>query len=232
MLIATAGHVDHGKTSLVRCLTGVDTDRLPAEKARGLTIDAGFVYHELGEGARVGFVDVPGHERFVRNMLAAVAAVDAAVLLVAADDGPMPQTLEHLDILRLLGIGHGLIVISKIDRVDATRRAQVRAQIAALVAGSFLDTAAVVEMSATTGAGVEEVRTQLQRLHQQHAPAALTGRFRMAVDRAFTVSGVGQIVTGAVFAGTVAQGDELMLMPAAVQGWRGNAAHWLLRAPV
>ena len=154
MLVATAGHVDHGKTALIKALTGVDTDRLPEEKQRGLSIDLGFAYHDLGGGEVLGFVDVPGHERFVRNMAAGVAAIDYALLVVAADDGPMPQTREHLAILELLGVPRGAVAISKVDRVDQARIDEVTAAVRAVTAGTVLADAEVYPVSGLTGAGV------------------------------------------------------------------------------
>src|SRR5450631_1458432 len=154
MIVGTAGHVDHGKTSLVRALTGVDTDRLDEEKRRGMSIDLGFAYAEFGAALRVGFVDVPGHERFIRNMLAGVACIDMVLLVVAADDGPMPQTLEHLAILELLGVRRGAVALTKIDRVSAERAAEVERSIGALLAPGPLDGSPVFPLVATSGAGV------------------------------------------------------------------------------
>jgi selenocysteine-specific elongation factor len=215
MLVATAGHIDHGKTLLVKRLTGVDTDRLPEEKARGISIDLGFAYLPLAAGGLVGFVDVPGHERFIRNMLAGVCGIDFALLVVAADDGVMPQTVEHLHILDLLNVGRGAAVITKIDRVDAARAREVGDSVKALLATTKLAAAPVLPVSAVTGAGLAD----LQGLLETEA-AALTARrasgqrFRFAIDRAFTVAGSGTVVTGTVFNGTVRTGDKLMLSPA------------------
>ena len=211
MLIATAGHVDHGKTSLVRVLTGVDTDRLPEEKQRGLTIDLGFAYLPLHDGRVLGFVDVPGHERFVRNMIAGVPAIDRALLVVAADDGPMPQTHEHLAILDLLGVPGGAIVLSKIDRVDAGRVAQLREEVRELAAGSVLDGAPVLALSAHTGEGVAALREHLEQAAGTLARNERAGGLRFAVDRSFSVHGAGLVVTGAVYAGAVQVGDHLTL---------------------
>ena len=155
MIIATAGHIDHGKTSLVHALTGVDSDRLPEEKQRGMSIDLGFAYRDLGDGEVMGLVDVPGHERFIRNMLAGVTAVDSALLVVAADDGPMPQTREHLDILNLLGVQHGVVALTKIDRVDADRIEEVREDITNLVATTTLADAPIMPVCAPTGDGID-----------------------------------------------------------------------------
>ena len=215
MIVATAGHIDHGKTLLVKRLTGVDTDRLPEEKARGISIDLGFAYLPLRDGGLIGFVDVPGHERFIRNMLAGVCGIDFALLVVAADDGVMPQTVEHLHILDLLNVGRGAAAITKIDRVDEARVREVADNVKALLATTKLAAAPVRPVSAVTGAGIDD----LQRLLETEA-AALTvrrssgQRFRLAVDRAFTVAGSGTVVTGTVFNGSVRSGDKLMLSPA------------------
>ena len=216
MLIATAGHVDHGKTVLVKALTGVDTDRLPEEKARGLSIDLGFAYHTRPDGAVLGFVDVPGHERFIRNMLAGVAAIDHALLIVAADDGPMPQTREHLAILDLLGVNGGAVVVTKIDLVDDPQAAAVASRVEKLVEGTGLEGAPVFPVSAVSGEGMKALREHLTELAAERRTARVrTGaRFRLAVDRCFTVRGAGVVVTGAVFSGEVAVGDRLVLAPA------------------
>ena len=218
MLIATAGHVDHGKTVLVKALTGVDTDRLPEEKERGLSIDLGFAYHTRRDGAVLGFVDVPGHERFIRNMLAGVAAIDYALLIVAADDGPMPQTREHLAILDLLGVDAGAVVVTKTDLVDAPRANAVAARIEKLVEGTGLEGAPVFPVSAASGAGMAALRDHLAALAAERRTARIeTGaRFRLAVDRCFTVRGAGLVVTGAVFSGEAAVGDRLVLAPSGV----------------
>ena len=226
MLIATAGHVDHGKTVLVKALTGVDTDRLPEEKARGLSIDLGFAYHTRADGAVLGFVDVPGHERFIRNMLAGVAAIDYALLIVAADDGPMPQTREHLAILDLLGVDQGAVVLTKADLVDDARAAEAMGRVRALVKGTGLSDGPVFPVSAVTGAGMAALRGHLDGLAARHRAVGpdTGGRFRLAVDRSFSVHGAGLVVTGAVFAGEVAVGDRLVLAPAGV-GVRVRGIH-------
>src|ERR687883_1159862 len=163
VIVGTAGHIDHGKTTLVRALTGVDADRLPEEKRRGITIDLGFAELDLGD-VRVGFVDVPGHERFVKNMLAGAHGIDLVALVIAADEGVMPQTREHFDICRLLGVRSGLVVITKTDTVDEELLELVRAEAEELVKGSFLEGAPVVAVSARTGAGLDELRAQLSEL--------------------------------------------------------------------
>lgn len=214
MIVATAGHIDHGKTLLVRTLTGVDTDRLPEEKARGISIDLGFAYWPLASGAVVGFVDVPGHERFIRNMLAGVCGIDFALLVVAADDGVMPQTIEHLNILDLLDIRRGIAAITKIDRVAPERVAQVTADVKALIAGTRLDGAPVMAVSAVTGSGIEELRHALAAAADAQSARSAEGQyFRLAIDRAFTVAGSGTVVTGTVFNGTAAPGDRLVVSP-------------------
>src|ERR687883_833095 len=163
IIIGTAGHIDHGKTALVHALTGVDADRLPEEKRRGITIDLGFAELDLGD-VRLSFVDVPGHERFVKNMLAGAHGIDAVALVVAADEGVMPQTREHFDICKLLGVQAGLVVLTKTDLVDEELLTLVRAEVEELVAGSFLAAAPVVAVSARTGAGLDELRAQLSEL--------------------------------------------------------------------
>ena len=224
MIVATAGHVDHGKTTLIRLLTGVDTDRLPEERRRGMSIDIGFAHADLGGGRPVGFVDVPGHERFLRNMLAGVAAVDFALLVVAADDGVMPQTVEHLAVLELLGIERGAVALTKTDRVDAARVADVRAQIAALLAPTGLRDAPVFPVSGATGAGIATLRAHLAQAQQALARRAQGGNFRLAVDRSFTLAGIGLVATGAVLSGSVAIGDSLLLSPAGLAA-RVRAIH-------
>lgn len=213
MIIATAGHIDHGKTLLVKALTGVDTDRLPEEKQRGVSIDLGFAYDNFAEGTRVGFIDVPGHERFVRNMLAGVTGIDFALLVVAADDGPMPQTLEHLAILDLLGVKAGAVALTKIDRVPAERTAEARRQVDALVAETGLAGIPVFPVSAMTGEGVPGLRQHLAEAATALAARSRAGQFRLAVDRCFTLTGAGVVVTGTVFSGGIAVGDRLILSP-------------------
>jgi selenocysteine-specific elongation factor len=204
MIVATAGHIDHGKTSLVKRLTGVDTDRLPEEKARGISIDLGFAYLPVPGGGLIGFVDVPGHERFIRNMLAGVCGIDFALLVVAADDGIMPQTLEHLSILDLLNVTRGAAVITKIDRVDATRTEQVAANVGVLLAATSLKGIPVLPVSAATGSGVAELQQLLMREQASLAERQSAGQhFRFAIDRAFSVAGSGTVVTGTVFNGAV-----------------------------
>jgi selenocysteine-specific elongation factor len=211
MIVATAGHIDHGKTALVKALTGVDTDRLPEEKKRGLSIDLGFAYLRLDDGQMLGFVDVPGHERFVRNMLAGVIGVDCVLLVVAADDGPMPQTAEHLAILDLLGVTTGLIAITKIDRVGPARLAEVTRMVEAMVGRTSFQDAEIFPVSAQTSEGVATLRIHLETAARKTAKGAVGGHFRLAIDRSFTIKGAGLVVTGTVHSGRVSVGDRLYL---------------------
>ena len=213
MIVATAGHVDHGKTALVRALTGVDTDRLPEEKQRGLTIDLGFAYHPLDGGHVLGFVDVPGHERFVRNMLAGVGSVDLALVVVAADDGVMPQTREHAAILDLLGVTECIAVVSKVDKVDAARAAEVGAEIESLLSATGMGGAEVHRVSALSGAGMDALAAALRERALGLAARAANGRFRLCIDRVFTLKGAGLVVTGTVHAGTADVGERLVVTP-------------------
>ena len=213
MIVATAGHVDHGKTALVRALTGVDTDRLPEEKKRGLTIDLGFAYHPLDADHVLGFVDVPGHERFVRNMLAGVGSIDLALVVVAADDGVMPQTREHTAILDLLGVSECIAVVSKVDKVDAERADEVSEEIVALLSATGMRGADVHQVSALSGAGIEVLAGALRDRALNLAARAANGRFRLCVDRAFMLKGAGLVVTGTVHAGVASTGERLVVTP-------------------
>ena len=224
MIVATAGHIDHGKTSLVKALTGTDADRLPEEKARGLTIDLGFAYWQAGPGQTVGFIDVPGHERFIKNMLAGVTGIDAALLIVAADDGPMPQTREHLAILDLLGVQCGIVAVTKADRAEPERVQAVAEEAQALAADTGLAGAPVLPVSAITGEGVPELRRALQRLAGAVGRRRASGRFRLAVDRSFTLRGAGLVVTGTAFSGAVKVGDRLLASPGGIEA-RVRAIH-------
>jgi selenocysteine-specific elongation factor len=215
VIVATAGHIDHGKTQLVKALTGIDADRLPEEKRRGLTIDLGFAYTPSPGGSVLGFVDVPGHEKFVRNMIAGVTGIDCALLVVAADDGPMPQTEEHLAILDLLGITGGVVALTKIDRVSAERVAEVETAIKGLIEGTVLEGADILPVSAPAGDGIEALRAALDQMDERHGRAH-EGNFRLAVDRSFTVPGAGVVVTGAVFSGQVKTGDRLVVSPSEI----------------
>jgi selenocysteine-specific elongation factor len=216
IVIGTAGHIDHGKSSLVQALTGQNPDRLPEEKRRGITIDLGFADLELGD-VRIGFVDVPGHERFVKNMLAGVHGIDAVALVIAADEGVMPQTREHFDICRLLGVNHGFIVITKTDLVDEEMFSLVREEAEELVAGSFLEGAAIIPVSAKTGNGLEDLRTALRKVAAETPSRSADLVTRLPVDRAFTMKGFGAVVTGTLVSGQISEGDELELLPPGVR---------------
>jgi selenocysteine-specific elongation factor len=215
MLIATAGHIDHGKTTLVRALTGVDTDRLPQEKTRGISIELGYAYAPVPSGEVLGIVDVPGHERFVRTMIAGLSGIDCALLVVAADDGVMPQTVEHLAILGLIGVSHGAVALSKADRVDAKRLQAVREQVTSLLAATPLRAAPLFALNATQPGdpGTGALREYLHELAARRPPRCDERLFRLAVDRVFTLTGHGTIVTGTVCSGQVRTGDTVLVMP-------------------
>jgi selenocysteine-specific elongation factor len=212
IVIGTAGHIDHGKSSLVQALTGKNPDRLPEEKRRGITIDLGFADLDLGD-LRVGFVDVPGHERFVKNMLAGAHGIDAVALVIAADEGVMPQTREHFDICRLLGVVHGLVVITKTDLVEEEMLSLVRAEAEDLVAGSFLAGAPTIAVSAKTGFGLDELRATLRQVAAETPARSADFVTRLPIDRVFTMKGFGAVVTGTLVSGQISVGDELELLP-------------------
>ncbi|THD58119.1 selenocysteine-specific translation elongation factor [Phenylobacterium sp.] len=213
MIVGTAGHIDHGKTSLVRALTGVDTDRLKEEKARGITIELGFAYLPAPGGETIGFVDVPGHERFVRTMVAGSSGIDFALLAVAADDGCKPQTFEHLAILDMLGVRRGLVALTKADAVPPGRVAEVMGDMAGILADGPLADAPVLPVSAVTGEGLEPLREWLFRAAGDPIQRPVESRFRLAVDRVFTLAGAGVIVTGTALSGEVRVGDRVLLSP-------------------
>jgi selenocysteine-specific elongation factor len=213
VVVGTAGHIDHGKTSLVKALTGIDTDRLPEEKARGITIDLGFAFLEESDGLTIEIVDVPGHERFVKNMLAGVGGIDLAMLVIAADEGVMPQTREHLAICSLLHIKSGLVVLTKADLVEPDWLELVRDDVAAVVRGTFLAGAPIVAASARTGQGLTEVRAELRRLALAVPPRTSDQLPRLPIDRVFTVRGFGTVVTGTLAAGRFAVDDRVEVYP-------------------
>lgn len=212
IIVGTAGHIDHGKTSLVRALTGVDADRLPEEKRRGITIDLGFAELDLGD-LRIGFVDVPGHEKFVKNMLAGAHGIDAVALVIAADEGVMPQTREHFDICRLLEVKSGLIVITKTDMVDEELLELVKLDAAELVENSFLENAPVISVSARTGAGIENLKQTFREIALKIPSRKNETVARLPIDRSFSVKGFGAVVTGTLVAGEIAVGGEMELLP-------------------
>jgi selenocysteine-specific elongation factor len=215
-LVGTAGHIDHGKTALVKALTGIDADRLPEEKKRGITIDLGFAHAEW-DGVRVSFVDVPGHERFIKNMLAGAGGIDAALLVVAADESVMPQTREHFEIVRMLGLQRGLIAVTKVDRVTPDLVAVTLSDVADLVRGSFLEGVPTLPVSARTGEGLERLKKALVALVSEGEGSERDARgVRLPIDRAFLVPGFGPVVTGSLVSGTISRDQKLELLPARV----------------
>jgi selenocysteine-specific elongation factor len=218
IVIGTAGHIDHGKSTLVHALTGIDPDRLKEEKERGLTIDLGFAPLVLPDGRRVGMIDVPGHERFVRNMVAGATGIDLVVLVVAADDGVMPQTREHLQIMRLLGVARGLVALTKIDKTEPEMIDMAEEDVRANVRGTFLEDAPLFRVSARTGEGMDALRAALYEMASATEPRPADGIFRMPIQRVFKKSGFGTVVTGVPQAGSARVGDVLEVLPAAVRG--------------
>ncbi len=214
IIIGTAGHIDHGKTSLVKALTGIDADRLEEEKRRGITIDLGFAHLELTPALRLGFVDVPGHERFIKNMLAGVGGIDLLLFVIAADESIKPQTREHFDICRLLGIRRGIIALTKADLVDDDILGLVRLEVEEMVAGSFLEGAPMVPVSSVTGAGLDELRRELARVAAGVGEKNAAGYFRLPIDRGFSVKGFGTVATGTLISGSVAKEQEVEVYPA------------------
>jgi selenocysteine-specific elongation factor len=219
IVVGTAGHIDHGKSALVRALTGIDPDRLKEEKERGITIDLGFAHLLMPDGTRLGFVDVPGHERFVKNMLAGVGGIDLVLLVIAADESIKPQTREHFDICRLLRIRHGVVVLTKSDLVEPDILDLVRLEARDFVAGSFLEAAPVAAASARTGEGLDELKRVLAEAASRVEPRPAAGLMRLPVDRSFSVKGFGSVVTGTLIAGTIREGDEVAILP---QGLRAR----------
>ncbi|MCX6830468.1 MAG: selenocysteine-specific translation elongation factor, partial [candidate division Zixibacteria bacterium] len=217
-VIGTAGHIDHGKSSLIIRLTGIDPDRLPEEKQRGMTIDLGFAWYDTEGGKRIGIVDVPGHERFVRNMIAGAGGIDAVILVVAADDGWMPQSQEHLQITRLLGIKCGIVAISKIDLVEKSWVDLVEEDLRDKLRGTFLENAPLVKLSSVTGEGIEELRDQIEILAKKIVEREDIGRPRLYVDRSFVLSGMGGVATGTLRDGLLKVGQEVAVFPAKRHG--------------
>ncbi|MGL1932027.1 MAG: selenocysteine-specific translation elongation factor [Desulfotalea sp.] len=213
IVLGTAGHVDHGKTSFVRALTGIETDRLKEEKKRGITIELGFAYLDLPCGHRLGIIDVPGHEKFVKNMVAGVAGMDILAFVIAADEGIMPQTKEHFEICQLMGVKHGLIVLTKMDMVEPDWLEMVQEEIRDFCEGSFLEEAPIVPVSSTTGEGMDEVRSVIDTMVKEQDFNQATGPFRLSVDRVFAIKGFGSVVTGTSMSGKLTVGDELQFYP-------------------
>ena len=209
--VGTAGHIDHGKTTLMEPLTGVDTDRLPEEKQRGITIDLGFAELEL-DGVHIGFVDVPGHERFVKNMLAGASGIDLVMLIIAADEGVMPQTREHFEICRLLNVSSGIVVLTKIEPCKR-RSISPASKHTELAKGSFVENAPVIAVNSRNGKGIEELKAALRTASSNIKPRRSDLVTRLPIDRSFTVKGFGAVVTGTLVSGEIGEGDELELMP-------------------
>ena len=218
MIVATAGHIDHGKTSLVKCLTNKDTDNLPEEKLKGMSIDLGFAYKDLGNNISLGFIDVPGHERFIQNMLAGVIGVDFGLLVIAADDGPMPQTNEHLEILNLLGINRGAVAITKIDKVKSTRIDEVIKLSKNILQKTSLAKAPFFPISNLQETGINSLINYLKEEAYKNKPQTIKGEFRLAIDRKFNLKGTGLIVTGTIFSGVIRKGDNIILSPKGIEG--------------
>lgn len=226
LVLGTAGHIDHGKTTLVKALTGTDCDRLSEEKKRGITIELGFASLELDDGRVVSIVDVPGHERFIRQMVAGAAGIDAVLFVVAADEGVMPQTREHLEILSLLGIRRGLVALTKIDAVDGDLLELARMDVEALLQGTFLEGAPIVPLSARDGRGLDDLKEAISRLVDALQPRRAEGLFFLPIDRAFPVSGFGTVVTGTAYSGRIGIGEEVAILPGEARGKiRGLQVH-------
>jgi selenocysteine-specific elongation factor len=213
IILGTAGHIDHGKTSLVKALTGINTDRLKEEQLRGITIELGFAYLELPNGQRLGIVDVPGHEKFVKHMVAGATGIDVVALVIAADEGIMPQTREHMEICTLLGIRYGMVVLTKIDLVDPEWLAMVQEEVAQFTRGTFLEQAPVLPVSSATGQGLPEFTRVLERISADIPARTAAGLFRLPVDRVFSMKGFGTVITGTLISGKVTVGDRVMLYP-------------------
>ena len=226
LILGTAGHVDHGKTSFIRALTGIDCDRLKEEKERGITIELGFAHLDLPNGQRLGIVDVPGHEKFVRNMVAGAAGMDLVAFIVAADEGIMPQTVEHFEICQLLGVRDGLIVLTKKDLVDAEWLAMVEEELREFFQGSFLENAPILAVNSVSGEGIEEVKAVLATKAAGIDLPEEFGPFRLPVDRVFTMKGFGTVVTGTSLSGRITTGSSLTFYPGGLNAKiRGMQVH-------
>ena len=216
IILGTAGHIDHGKTSLIRALTGIETDRLKEEKQRGITIELGFASISLESGEVVGIVDVPGHEKFVKNMVAGASGIDIVAMTIAADEGVMPQTREHMEICTLMGIKHGFIALTKIDLVDEELLELAMEDILEFTQGTFLEDAPIVPVSSTTGEGLDLFRKTLNTLCHKIPPRPVSPIFRLPVDRVFSMKGFGTVITGTLASGKVNVGDNIMIFPTRV----------------
>ena len=217
-ILGTAGHIDHGKTALVKALTGVDCDRLEEEKRRGITIELGFAPLNLANGKTVSIIDVPGHERFIRQMAAGASGMDAAMLVIAASEGVMPQTKEHLDILDLLGVRCGLVALTKKDLVDEETLEIATSEAAELIEGTCLSGAAIIPVSALSGEGISQILAEIGNIIEKIPPRKGFGAFFLPIDRVFSKKGFGSVVTGTVSQGTIAEGDEVQVMPSGAIG--------------
>jgi len=218
VILGTAGHIDHGKTSLVKALTGVDTDRLKEEKERGITIELGFAFLDLPSGIRLGIIDVPGHEKFVKHMVAGAWGIDLVALVIAADEGVMPQTREHLDICRLLKVNKGLVVLTKIDLLDRELLELVKEEVTEIVRGTFLENAPILPVSSETREGIPQLLSALDLLSQEVRERSSEGLFRLPIDRVFTMKGFGTVVTGTLISGTLSLGETVQILPSGLEG--------------
>ncbi len=218
VILGTAGHIDHGKTSLVKALTGVDTDRLKEEKERGITIELGFTFLDLPSGIRLGIIDVPGHEKFVKHMVAGVWGIDLVALVIAADEGVMPQTREHLDICRLLRVKKGLVVLTKIDLVDLDLLELVKEEVSEIVQDTFLKGAPILAVSSTTGEGIPQLLSTLDFLSREIEGRSSDGLFRLPIDRVFVMKGFGTVVTGTMISGSLSLGETVQVLPSGIEG--------------
>ena len=218
VILGTAGHIDHGKTSLVKALTGVNTDRLKEEKERGITIELGFTFLDLPSGIRLGIIDVPGHEKFVKHMVAGAWGIDLVALVIAADEGVMPQTREHLDICRLLKVKKGLIVLTKIDLVDRELLDLVKEEITEIVQDTFLKGAPILAVSSVSGEGIPQLLETLDLLSKEIEEKSSNGLFRLPIDRVFVIKGFGTVVTGTVISGTLSLGETVQILPSDIEG--------------
>ena len=216
IILGTAGHIDHGKTSLIKAVTGTDTDRLKEEKERGITIELGFASLDLPSGQHLGIVDVPGHEKFVKNMVAGATGIDIVVMVIAADEGVMPQTREHMEICTLLGVQHGMVVLTKIDMVDDEWLDLVQEDVREFIQGTFLEDAPILTLSSVTGQGIPEFIEHLDELSQNVPERVPSGIFRLPIDRVFTMKGFGTVITGTVISGQVNAGDPIMVYPTGI----------------
>ena len=226
VVLGTAGHIDHGKTTLIKALTGVDCDRLKEEKERGITIELGFTSMALPSGSEISIVDVPGHEKFVHHMVAGATGLDLVALVIAADEGIMPQTREHLDICKLLRVKKGLVALTKIDLVEKDWLDLVKEEVHDFVKGTFLEGAAIVPLSSTTGEGLPAFLAEVDRLAQEVEERSPEGLFRLPIDRVFTIKGFGTVVTGTIISGTASIGDTLEVLPGGLEAKvRGIQAH-------